>query len=135
VRRKLRKVRIAVPTKGEGGLSDVVSDVFGRAITFTIVDIEEGVIKNVDVLENPAVSYEHGAGPIVVKMLMDARVNKVIAAEFGPGVSTLLDQHKVARITVHAGSIVTESIKDVLTKARPPRRFKTEGKHLRKSIL
>lgn len=108
----LRKLRIAVPTKSQGGLEDVVSDVFGRANTFTIVDIENDAIKDVKVLDNPAVSYEHGAGPIVVKMLIDSGVNVVIAAEFGPGVSSLLDQHKVTKITVRAGSSVSESLKN-----------------------
>lgn len=107
----LRKLRIAVPTKSQGGLEDVVSDVFGRANTFTIVDIENNAVKDVKVLNNPAVTYEHGAGPIVVKMLIDSGVNVVIAAEFGPGVSSLLDQHKVTKIKVRAGSSVLESLK------------------------
>ena len=110
-----RSLRIAIPTKRQGGLEDVVSDVFGRANTFTIVDVEKGAIKVVKVLENPAVSYEHGAGPIVVKMLIDTEVNMVIAAEFGPGVSTLLDQHQVTKIKVNAGSSISESIKNALS--------------------
>jgi predicted Fe-Mo cluster-binding NifX family protein len=112
------KSRVAIPTKEQGGLEDVVSVVFGRANTFTIFDIEEGNIKNLKILVNPAVSYQHGAGPIVVKMLIDAGVNVVIAAEFGPGVSTLLDQHSVTKITVHAGKSVAESIKDALAKVQ-----------------
>jgi predicted Fe-Mo cluster-binding NifX family protein len=114
----LRKFKIAIPTKGQGGLEDVVSDVFGRANTFTVIDIEKNVVKNVKVLENPAVSYEHGAGPIVVKMLIDSGVNMVIAAEFGPGVSTLLDQHKITKITVQAGSSVSESLKNALSQVQ-----------------
>jgi len=110
----LGKLRVAIPTKGQGGLEDVVSEVFGRANTFTIVNVEDNSIKNVEVLQNPAASYEHGAGPIVVKMLIDSGVNVVIAAEFGPGVSTLLNQHNVTKITVQAGTLVTESIKDAL---------------------
>jgi predicted Fe-Mo cluster-binding NifX family protein len=112
------KLRMAIPTKGEGGLEDVVSDVFGRANTFTVVDIENGAIKNVKVLENPAVSYQHGAGPIVVKMLIDSEVNMVVAAEFGPGVSILLDQHNVTKITVDAGRMVTESIRNALSEVQ-----------------
>jgi predicted Fe-Mo cluster-binding NifX family protein len=114
----VRKSRIAIPTKGQGGLEDVVSEVFGRANTFTVMDIEKGVVKNVKVLKNPAVSYQHGAGPIVVKMLIDDEVNTVIAAEFGPGVLTLLDQHKVTRITVIAGTTVAQSIKELLSEAQ-----------------
>jgi predicted Fe-Mo cluster-binding NifX family protein len=110
-----KKYKVAVPTKGLGGLDDVVSDVFGRANTFTIVDVKKGAIGNSKVLENPAVSYQHGAGPIVVKMLLDEGVNIVIAAEFGPGVSTLLDQHKVRKITAPAGTSVAQSLKKLLT--------------------
>jgi len=111
----LRKLRIAIPTKGQGGLEDIVSDVFGRASTFTIVDVEEGAIKNVKVLENPAVSYKHGAGPIVVKMLIDAGVNLILATELGPGASALLEQHKVTTIAVESGTIVEESVRKALS--------------------
>jgi predicted Fe-Mo cluster-binding NifX family protein len=37
-----RILRIAIPTKRQGGLEDVVSDVFGRANTFTILEVEKG---------------------------------------------------------------------------------------------
>lgn len=109
-------LRIAIPTKRQGGLEDFVSDVFGRANTFTIVDVEKGEIKGVKVLENPAVSYGHGAGPIVVKMLIDAEVNVVIAAEFGPGASELLKQHKVTIMHVDVDSAVAKAIKEAVSK-------------------
>jgi len=112
----LRKLRIAIPTKGKGGLEDVVSDVFGRANTFTVVDVEKGVTKNVKTLENPAVSYKHGAGPIVVKMLIDAGVNMVLAAELGPGASALLEQHNVTTITVKPDTNVEETVRKALSK-------------------
>ena len=112
----LRKLRIAIPTKGKGGLEDVVSDVFGRANTFTVVDVEKGVTKNVKALENPAVSYKHGAGPIVVKMLIDAGVNMVLAAELGPGASALLVQHNVTTITVKPDTHVEETVRKALSK-------------------
>lgn len=111
----LRKLRIAIPTKGKGGLNDVVSDVFGRANTFTIVDVEDGTIKNVKVLENPAVSYRHGAGPIVVKMLVDSNVNLVIAPEFGPGASALLEQHSIEKVSMKAGTTVSEVVGKTLS--------------------
>jgi predicted Fe-Mo cluster-binding NifX family protein len=112
----LGKLRIAIPTKGQGGLEDVVSNVFGRAGTFTIVDVEEGAIKNVKVRENPAVSYKHGAGPIVVKMLVDSGVNMVLSAELGPGASALLEQHNVAHIAVKPGTSAKESVRKALDK-------------------
>jgi predicted Fe-Mo cluster-binding NifX family protein len=70
------------------------------------------------VLDNPAVSYQHGAGPIVVKMLVDLEVNMVIANIFGSGVSTLLDHHNIIQIIVDRGTMVTESIRNALSKVQ-----------------
>lgn len=112
----LRKLRIAIPTKGQGGLEDGVSDVFGRANTFTIADVEKGVIENVKVLENPAVSYKHGAGPIVVKMLIDAGVNMVLAADLGAGASALLEQHNITTIAAKPGTGVENSVREALSR-------------------
>jgi len=112
----MKKFRIAVATKGREGLKDVVSEVFGRANAFTIIDAEEGKIKGVKILENPAISYKYGAGPIVVKMLIDTGVNMVLATELGPGASALLEQHDVATIAVKPGTSVKESIRKALKK-------------------
>ncbi len=110
------KFRIAVATKEHGGLEDVVSEIFGRANTFTVTDVDDGEIKDVKVLQNPAVSYKHGAGPIVVKMLVDSGVNMVIAAELGPGASALLEQHNITIITAKPGNSVGETIRNALVK-------------------
>jgi len=109
------KFRIAVATKGNDGLEDVVSQVFGRADTFTIVNVDDEKIKDVEVLQNPAVSYKHGAGPIVVKMLIDAGVNMVLATELGPGASTLLEQHNVTIVAAKSGTSVKESVRKALS--------------------
>jgi predicted Fe-Mo cluster-binding NifX family protein len=114
---KNKKLRIAIPTKGQNGLDDVLSDVFGRANTYTIVDVEKGVIKNVETLGNPAVSYKHGAGPIVVKMLIDAGVDMVLAPELGPGASALLEQHDIPTIVVTPGTGVEKSVREALAKS------------------
>jgi len=111
----VKKFRIAVATKGHRGLEDVVSEVFGRANAFTIVDLDGEEIKDVKIMENPAVSYKYGAGPIVVKMLIDAGVNMVLAPELGPGASALLEQHDVTRIAVKPGTGVEESVKKALS--------------------
>ena len=110
----LPEIKLAVPTKEGGGIDDVVSDVFGRAKTFTIVDIEGKEVKKVEVIQNPAASYKHGAGPIAVKTLIDMRVNTVVAGEFRPGVSTLLEQFNMEKVEVERGTLVTEAIKQFL---------------------
>ena len=110
----MTKLRIAVATKGQEGLKDTISEVFGRASNFTVVSIEKDAIENVKVHENPAISYQHGAGPIVVKMLVDLDVNLVIAPEFGPGASTLLEQHNIEKIYMKAGTVVSEAVRKTL---------------------
>ncbi len=111
---RLSKMRIAIPTKGDKGIEDVVSDVFGRSESFTIIDIIDGSIHSVEVVKNPAASYKHGAGPIVVKMLADMEVTAVTAREFGLGASTLLDQNNIKKCKVKADIPVKEAIKTVL---------------------
>ena len=110
----VENIRIAVATKGHKGIEDTVSDIFGRAKTFTIVDVHEGVIQNVEVLQNPAASQKQGVGPIVTKMLGEASVNIVAAGEIGPGASTLLEIYKIKKISVKPGIEVAEAVKKVL---------------------
>jgi len=108
------KHRIAVATDGKDGLEDVVSNVFGRARTFTIVDVEDEKIIGVSVLENPALSYHHGAGPIAIKMLIDDGVEVVLANELGVGASEILEQHNIIFIQAKPSTNVGEAIKKAL---------------------
>ena len=108
------KLRIAVATNEKNGLGDVVSNVFGRAKTFTIVDAEDEKIAGVTILENSAASYHHGAGPIAVKMLVDEGVEVVLANELGIGASELLKQHNITIIPVKPGTNVGEAAKKAL---------------------
>ena len=109
------KVRVALATTGHGGLEDKVSQVFGKSKTFTIIDVEEGEIKSVQVVENPVASYPHGAGPIAVKTLADMGVQVVLAAEVGPGVAALLDYHGMKWIIVKPGSKVDDVVREKLS--------------------
>ncbi len=108
------KLRIAVATNEKRGLDDVVSNVFGRAKTFTIVDTEDKKITGVTTLENSAASYHHGAGPIAVKMLVDEGVQVVLAHELGIGASDLLKQHNITVVPVKPGMKVAEAAKKAL---------------------
>ena len=107
-------LKIAVATNEKKGLVDVVSNVFGRAKTFTILDTEDKKITGVTILENSAASYHHGAGPIAVKMLVDKDVQMVIANQLGIGASDLLKQHNIVFISVKPGSLVHDVAKKIL---------------------
>jgi predicted Fe-Mo cluster-binding NifX family protein len=112
--KNLVKRKIAVATDGKNGLEDTVSNVFGRARTFTVVDVEDEKIISVKVLENPALSYSHGAGPIAIKMLIDDGVEVVLANELGVGASEILEQHNILFIQAKPGANVGEAVKDAL---------------------
>ena len=111
-------MRIAVASNGKKGLEDTVSDVFGRAKTFTIIDVEDDQVKEVKVIENPGVRYQYGCGPIAVKTLVDLGVDAVIASEFGPSVSSILEQHGVKRHRSRSGIRVEEALKKFLTSSK-----------------
>lgn len=111
---KVKKLKIGIATVGEKKLKNKVSETFGRAETYTVIEVRDGKISNVKVLQNPAISYEHGAGPIVAKMLIDEGVELVVAGEIGPGVLSILKHHKVKHTTFMAGASVEEVVKKLL---------------------
>jgi predicted Fe-Mo cluster-binding NifX family protein len=110
----MKSVKIAVPTKGDRGTRDVVSDVFARAPTFTIIEVVDGEVRNVAVEENPAANLKQGAGPVVAKMLKEKGVNVVASGEMGPGATTLLEMSGIRMVQVDPGV----KVKDVLEKVK-----------------
>lgn len=110
------RIKVAIPTKGHDGLNDIISEVFGKANTFTIVEIENKEIVNVYVIDNPALSYKHGLGPVIVKTLVNINVNFVLTAEIGPGASELLNNHNIKVIRVKPGIKVAEAIRENILK-------------------
>jgi predicted Fe-Mo cluster-binding NifX family protein len=113
---RLNKLRIAVVTDGHDGLNDTVAHVFGKAKTFTVIDVENGKIENVKIIDNPAAAYDQGSGPIASKTLAELKVNVVITSQLGPGASKLLDYHKIDTMIVDHSITVTEAISKALSR-------------------
>lgn len=110
----MNKLRLAIATKDKKGLDDTISDVFGRAKIFTLLDVEGDQITNIKFLENSAANFHHGAGPIAVKMLVDNKVNRVIANQLGFGASELLKQHNIKLSPMEPGTKVADAIRQAL---------------------
>ena len=110
------KLRLAIATKDKKGLEDTISDVFGRAKTFTLLDVEDDQITNIQFLENSAAEFHHGAGPIAVKMLVDNKVNRVIANQLGFGASELLKQHNIKLTPMEPGTKVSDAVRQAIKK-------------------
>ena len=104
--------RIAVATVRDRGLEDVISPEFGHSRTFTIIDIENGEIRNVEVIENPAGNIAHGRGPIVGKSLADKGVEIVVTSEIGPGASAILEQLGIKIMMTKAGQKVEDVLRE-----------------------
>ncbi len=106
-------IKIAVATTGSEKLKDTVSSEFGGSKTFTIIEVENGKIKSVNVIENPASSLIHGKGPVAAKHLANLGVNIVISGEVGPGASTMLEELKIKKLLVKPGEKVIDAIKEL----------------------
>ena len=107
-------MKIAIPTKSNKGLEDIVSDVFGKAKTFTILEVCDGSVINVETVDNPASGYKHGSGPIAIKMLTEKNVKAIAARELGIGASTLLEMNKIRKLKVKAGISVKEAVPNII---------------------
>jgi predicted Fe-Mo cluster-binding NifX family protein len=107
-------LRLALPTKGDRGMRDVISDVFARAATFTLVDVVDGEVKNVKVEENTASALKQGTGPLVTKTLKENGVEVVVAGELGSGARTLLEMSGIRTVQVDPGVKVKDALDEAL---------------------
>jgi len=107
-------IRLAIPTKGYKGMNDLISDVFGRAETFTYIDVEGKEVKNIEVIENSSRDFKLGVGPLIVKMMADRGVNMVFVTDLGPGVSQLLEEFNIKKIIVEHNTRVTDAVTEFL---------------------
>ncbi len=107
-------LRIAFATN-KGGLEDTIADRFGRAPTFTIIEIDDstGDIISVRVIENPGNVAGSGAGIRAVQKLVDEKVDVVVAPSPGPNAFMALQQSGI-RLYVMPGLSVKEALEKVL---------------------
>jgi len=80
-------MRLCIPTEGDGGLDARLSEHFGRAAAFAIVDTATG---SVETLENPERNHEHGRCAVTTR-LADYRPDAVACRGIGRNASTSLE--------------------------------------------
>ena len=73
--------RIAVPSNGDGGLNSTRSGHFGHCDVFTLVDIENGSIKNESTVSNQ--EHSQGGCMVPVNLLAGHDVNALIVGGIG----------------------------------------------------
>ena len=103
--------RIAVASQGIGGLEDYVSPVFARCNSFTIVEIENGSIREVTTINNPSKLSPSGAGIQAAQFVASTGSRVVIAGNFGPNALTALSYMGIKPVTSPYGLKVEEAVR------------------------
>ncbi len=92
-------VRIAIPSEGEGGLDGKRAGHFGHCDVFTLVDVEDGEIKEVSILPNP--EHMQGGCMVPVNLLSENNVQKLVVG--GIGMRPLMGFKQVGIEVYHDG--------------------------------
>ena len=77
----MKNGRIAIPSVGKGGLDGQRSQHFGHCDAFTLVDVENGEINNVTVIDNQ--EHQEGMCLVPVQTLSDHKVNALVVSGIG----------------------------------------------------
>ena len=112
------KFRVAVASQTSGGLDDLVSPTFGRCPVFTLVDVENGEIKKVEVIENTHRMGASGVGIAVSQMMANLGVNVVIAGNFGPNAMMALSQLNILTFPAPPTTRVKDAIEMLISQQK-----------------
>lgn len=82
----------------KGGLEDKINPQFGRAPTFTFVTIENGEIKDVEIITNPFAAAAGGAGVQSAQLAAEKGASAVISGSFGPHAHTAFESAQIEMI-------------------------------------
>ena len=74
-------VRIAIPSEGNGGLDGIRAGHFGHCDVFTLIDVENGEIKEVSILQNQ--EHVQGGCMVPVQLLASNKVQKLVVGGIG----------------------------------------------------
>ena len=83
-------IKIAIPTHGNGGLNEIMSQRFGRCDTFTLVTIENNQISEVKSVINHAKGESGGVGIQATQLIGNHNVNEVVVDFLGPNAANSL---------------------------------------------
>ena len=105
-------MKIAAST-GNGGLDDRITPMFGRAPSFTIVDVKNDEIVAIETVKNSAAVRGGGAGIAASQMLVDKGVEVLLTGNVGPNAIGVLNTANI-KIYKADGLRVEEAIKKYL---------------------
>jgi len=94
-----KRVKVCVPTMGDRGLDEHVSEHFGRAPTFTVIELETNQVKVL-----PNTSQHMGGSGYPPQIMADAGVDVMLCSGLGPRAIGMFEQFG---IEVYVGAIGT----------------------------
>ncbi len=100
----MKKVKVAVPTMGDKGIDEFVSEHFGRAPTFTVVDLATNEVKVI-----PNTSEHMGGSGYPPEIMAGAGVEVMLCSGLGPRAIGMFEQYG---IEVYVG--VSGTVKDAI---------------------
>lgn len=112
------RFKVAVASQGRGGLDDLVSPMFGRAPSFTLVEVEGNEIKGVRVLPNQMISAPSGVGIAITQMLANEGASYLVAGRFGPNATAVAAQFGIQTVMVPPGIKVRDAVLQYVLKSR-----------------
>ena len=77
----MKNGRIAIPSNGQGGFNGTRSGHFGHCDVFTLVDVDDGEIKDISILQNQ--EHAQGGCMVPVNLLSENHVNALIVGGIG----------------------------------------------------
>lgn len=112
--------RIAIPSNDQGGLDGTRAGHFGHCDVFTLVDVENGKIKDVSILQNQ--EHVQGGCMVPVNLLSENRVTALVVG--GIGMRPLMGFRQVGIDVYHddqraeISPVVNDMIANKLTQIR-----------------
>lgn len=98
----------------KGGLDDFVNHHFGRTPTFTVVDIENKDIIDVQIVQNPGYNAPKGAGVQAAQFCINQGASVVIAGVFGPNSYQILQAARIRFVSAPVNMRVEQAIRAYL---------------------
>ena len=108
----MNSILIAVPSEKPGGLEAALGAHFGHCDMYTLVSVEDGQIREVDVVPN--VPHQQGGCMAPVQYLAEKGVNQLIAG--GMGLRPLMGFNQVGIDVYYGGNVMTvgEAIQSII---------------------
>ena len=106
-------MKIAISSIGSS-LSSNIADAFGRCPYFIIVEIEDGKITKTEVLKNESESQLSGAGISTAQLMVDQKVETVIAKNIGPKAADILNKFNIK--VYNASGSIKEAVDSFIAK-------------------